>query len=347
MSLIDIKALGQDKTTYQQWDAFVEQCSLGSFFHLSGWKDVIETAYGHKCYFLYAEQDGEWFGVLPLVHQSSRLFGNALISTPFCVYGGVASDDPAVMDLLEQHAIDLATQLKVDYLELRYPFERQNQLTEKCAHATFSYALDGDHDAILAGVKKKQRAVIRQSLGNHDLDFSVSGDVDECYRIYSESVRNLGTPVFPKHYFRTLKQVFGDKCEVLTVSHQGQSVSSVLSFYYKDEVLPYYGGGLPAARDLKSNDYMYYQLMCHARADRGVTRFDFGRSKLDSGAYSYKKHWGMEPVALHYQFYLVNVQELPNLSPNNPKYQLFIQLWKKLPIAVSRMLGPFLSRYLG
>ncbi|MBC3765756.1 FemAB family PEP-CTERM system-associated protein [Neptunicella marina] len=341
-----MKTLGQDETTKQKWDAFVEQCSLGSFFHLSGWKTVIEDAYGHSCHFLYAESDNQILGVLPLAHQSSKLFGKALISTPFCVYGGVASDDPQVMTALEQAAIDLAEKLEVDYLELRYPFERQNQLSEKCAHATFSYMLGDDDESILAGIKKKQRAVIRQSLKNN-LEYTVSGDVDECYNIYSESVRNLGTPVFPKHYFATLKKVFGEQCEILTVTHQGKSVSSVLSFYYKGDVLPYYGGGLPEARELKSNDLMYYQLMCHARQNRDTQRFDFGRSKIDSGAYQYKKHWGMEPVSLHYQYYLVKATELPNLSPNNPKYQLFIRLWKKLPISVSRFIGPFLSRYLG
>ncbi len=346
MSEVVYKTLGEDKAEQQRWDAFVHQCSIGTFFHLSGWKRVIEQAYGHKCHFLYAEKNGDIVGVLPLAHQRSLLFGSALISLPFCVYGGVASDDTDIMDKLEDVAITLAEQLNVDYLELRYPFERQNRLTERCAHSTFGYELAEDDAGILAGIKKNARAVIRNSMKN-DLEFTVSGDVDESYEIYSESVRNLGTPVFPKNYFRTLKDVFGDQCEVLTVTHEGKSVSSVLSFYYKGEVLPYYGGGTPEARNLKSNDFMYYQLMCHARANKACNRFDFGRSKNDSGAYKYKKNYGMTPVPLHYQFYLVKADQLPNLSPNNPKYQMFINLWKKLPIRVSRFMGPFLSRYLG
>ncbi|WP_438863372.1 FemAB family XrtA/PEP-CTERM system-associated protein [Neptunicella sp.] len=346
MSHLVVKTLTAEPSVCTAWDQFVDQCKNGHFFHLSGWKQVIEQAYGHHCYFLYAESKQQIVGVLPLVHQKSRLFGNALVSTPFCVYGGVASDDPEVMIFLEQQAIELAERLAVDYLELRYPFERDNNLITRSQHVTFGCHLGEDNETILAAVKKKQRAVIRHSL-NSELTFEINNNVEQCYEIYSESVRNLGTPVFPKHYFSVLKNVFNDQCEVLTVKHHNKAVSSVLSFYYKGQVLPYYGGGTPEARNLKSNDFMYYQLMCHARADKDCDYFDFGRSKVDSGAYIYKKHWGMDATPLHYQYHLVKADSLPNLSPNNPKYKLFINLWQKLPIGVSRLIGPFLSKYLG
>ena len=344
---IELRKLGSGTEEQTQWDAFVDSCENGTFFHLSGWKRVIEGVYGHKAHYIYAVSDEKIVGVLPLVEQKSLLFGHALISTPFCVYGGVASESPEAMTFLENQAIELAESLKVDYLELRYPFERDNPaLTEKCAHSMFGCELAEDPDAILAGVKKKQRAVIRHSLKN-ELTWRADTDTDTAYEIYSESVRNLGTPVFPKKYFAALQQEFGEKCDVLTVEHEGKAVSSVLSFYYKQQVLPFYGGGLFEARALKSNDFMYYQLMCNARQNKDATFFDFGRSKNDSGAYKYKATWGMQPVALHYQFHLVEAKELPNLSPNNPKYQFFIKAWQKLPVAISRMIGPFLSKYLG
>mgnify|MGYP000530713625 CR=1 FL=1 len=329
------------------WDQFVATCPEATFFHKAGWQSVIEQAFGHKTYFLVAEENGVIQGVLPLAEVKSYLFGHSLSALPFCVYGGVASDSEEVLLFLENQAIELAQQLSVDYLELRYPFARDNaQFTEKCAHSAFGCVLADDEEQILAGIKKKQRAGIRNALKN-DLSFRVDQDTTTAYKIYSESVRNLGTPVFAAHYFGALQYVFGDKCDVLTVEHQGKAVSSVLSFYYKGQVLPYYGGGLDEARALKSNDYMYYQLMCSAKSSRQSSYFDFGRSKDDSGAYKYKKTWGMEPQPLHYMFYLVNATELPNLSPNNPKYQFFIQMWKKLPVAISRLIGPFLSKYLG
>lgn len=344
---LKLKILEDNSEDIARWDTFVQGCSKGTFFHLSGWKRISEEVYGHDGHYLFAEKDGEIVGVLPLVEMKSLLFGHSLVSTPFCMMGGVASEDDDVMLFLEQHAMDKAHSLGVDYLELRYPFERNNpKLVEKCAHSTFGWELAEDDDAILAGVKKKQRAVVRHSLKNA-LTFRIDSDAKTAYDVYSESVRNLGTPVFPKRYFQALIDVFSDNCDVLTVEKDGRAVSSVLSFYYKGQVLPFYGGGLFDARALKSNDFMYYQLMCHAKRDRDCHYFDFGRSKDNSGAFNYKRTWGMDPVALHYQFYLVTAEALPNLSPNNPKYQLFINAWKKLPVWLSRMIGPYLSKYLG
>ncbi|MBV2127692.1 FemAB family XrtA/PEP-CTERM system-associated protein [Arsukibacterium indicum] len=335
-------ALGDPRIT--EWDRFVKNSTDGSFFHLAGWQQVLADL-GHQGFYLYATLDQQIVGVLPLARVKSRLFGDALVSTPFCVYGGALGTDD-VKRLLEQSAITLAKELGVDHLELRYRQPQNNQLTTRIQHATFQCSLADTDAEILASVKKKQRAVIRQSL-NQQLNFSLDDGLDCFYQTYSQSVRNLGTPVFSKAYFQSLRKVFGADAEILTVRKDGKAVSSVLSFYYKQQVLPYYGGGVSEARELKSNDYMYYQLMCHARADRDCNSYDFGRSKLDSGAYSYKKHWGMVPEELHYQYQLINASALPNLSPNNPKYQLFIKLWQKLPLTVSQWLGPKLSRYLG
>ncbi|MDX1391820.1 MAG: FemAB family PEP-CTERM system-associated protein [Rheinheimera sp.] len=326
------------------WDEFVQSRDDGSFFHLSGWQQVIADA-GHRCYYLYASCGGNIVGVLPLARVKSMLFGDALISTPFCVYGGAVGEDD-VKRFLEQEALQLAVSLNVQHLELRYKTAQQNSFTTRSQHAYFACELAPDAEQILAGIKKKQRAVIRHAL-KEDLHYTLDEHNDDFYRTYSESVRNLGTPVFSKSFFNKIRQVFPKHCEVLTVRHNNKPVSSVLSFYFNGEVLPYYGGGTIQAKALKSNDYMYYQLMCHAREDKACERYDFGRSKLDSGAYQYKKHWGMTAVELPYQYQLVSAEQLPNLSPNNPKYQVFIRLWQKLPLTVSQWLGPKLSRYLG
>ncbi|MDX3772891.1 FemAB family PEP-CTERM system-associated protein [Chromatiaceae bacterium AAb-1] len=326
------------------WDNFVTRHAEGTFFHLSGWQQVL-TGLGHTCFYLYATANDQIAGVLPLARVRSRLFGDALISTPFCVYGG-AVGEPAVKRFLEQAATTLAGQLKVDHLELRYQHLQPNDFTTRSQHAWFSCPLAEDSEAILAGIKKKQRAVIRQSL-TQSLSYTLDHDTSDFFRTYSQSVRNLGTPVFSKDFFNSLLRAFPEQTEILTVRHNGQAVSSVLSFYFRDQVLPYYGGGISEARQLKSNDYMYYQLMCHARTDKNCRFYDFGRSKIDSGAYHYKKHWGMQVQELPYQYRLIKASTLPNLSPNNPKYQLFIKLWQQLPLPVSQWLGPKLSRYLG
>lgn len=334
---------------YEQWDSYVKNHQQGSFFHLSGWQQVIAKSFHHDCYFLYVELDGNIAGVLPLVEVKSKLFGHALISTPFCVYGGAIAESPALVRQLEKEACQLAEKLSVDYLELRYQEEQDSLLLLKQAHSTFGCELAEDSEHILATIKKKQRAVIRHSLKN-ELTFSLESgkaNLKDFYQLLSTSYRNLGTPIFTESYFTNLVDVFGDNVDIAVIKNKDNQLSSaVMNFYFNGKVLPYYGGGNDSARGLKSADFMYYQVMCNA-SERGFNWYDFGRSKNDSGPYKYKKNWGMEPKSLYYYYHLVNAKELPNLSPNNPKYKLFIELWQKLPLKVSQFIGPFLSKYLG
>lgn len=329
----------------KNWDDYVQNHSEGTFFHLSAWQTVFKKSFGFKCHYLIAKQEDKIVGLLPLTEQRSWLFGHSLVSSPFCVYGGVIADSDSIKKELEQAACQLADNLQVDYLELRYKSKQSNDFHEKSAHSYFVMPLFETDEENLLSVKKKQRAVIRHSMKN-GLETEVNQDINDFYAIYSESVRNLGTPVFSKKYMDTLKEVFPNNLDILTVKSDGKTVSSVLNFYYKDQVLPYYGGGTYDARRLKSNDHMYYKLMCHA-ANKDCTSFDFGRSKNDSGAYKYKSTWGIEAQPLYYYYYLVKAKSVPNLSPNNPKYQLFIKAWQKLPVSLSQWIGPFLSKYLG
>lgn len=330
---------------YGHWDAYVHEHPKASFFHLSGWKRIIEEICGHRSYFLYAEADARVLGILPLAHIRSRLFSNALISTPFCVYGGVLADTRAVADALVERACGLANDLQVDYLELRNLDTKPMGWPGKDLYVTFRKTLEPDLEANLASIPRKQRAVVRKGI-SAGLRSELDADTARFYRIYSESVRNLGTPVFPARYFKTLKEIFGPQCEVLTVTHNGLALSSVMSFYFRDEVLPYYGGGIRQARELKANDFMYWELMRRAVA-KGIRIFDFGRSKRGTGSFSFKRNWGFEATPLHYEYFLVKSREIPDINPMNPKYTALIAIWQRLPLPMSRLLGPMLAKNLG
>lgn len=327
------------------WDAFVEACPEATFFHRAGWKAVIERAFGHRTHYLLAESGGRISGVLPLGHIKSRLFGNALISTPFAVYGGIAADNEPARRQLEAAACDLAQELAVDYLELRNREVRHPDWPTKQLYVTFRKAIDADPDENLRAIPRKQRAMVRKGI-KAGLESCRDESVDRFYRAYSESVRSLGTPVFSRRYFEILREVFPDASDILTVTHQGELVCSVLSFYFRDEVLPYYGGGTPLARRLKGNDFMYWELMRRS-GERGIRVFDYGRSKQGTGPYSFKKNWGFEPAPLHYEYHLVKARQMPDVSPMNPKYRVFINAWKRLPLPVTQLLGPMLARNLG
>lgn len=329
-----------------EWDAFVTRHPDGTFFHKSGWQPVIERSFGHATRYLYVEQDGAITGVLPLVHVKSWLFGSALISTAFCVYGGPLANDPGSETALREAAIAEMERLRADRVEFRF---RQPSgtgwLQVADRYATFRRPIDADPDKNLLTIPRKQRAVVRKSLSG-GLTVECDRQVDRLHRVYAESVRNLGSPVFPKRYFRALMNEFGDEAEILTVLHGGRPIASVLSFFFRDEVLPYYGGGTAAARASGGNDFMYWQVMRRA-AERGCRVFDFGRSKVGSGAYDFKKNWGFAPEPLIYEFKLRTGDTLPDTSPTNPRLQRYIDAWKRLPLPVTNFIGPRLIRGLG
>ena len=343
MSNIKIK---QAKNSDEKlWDDYVNQHPDATFFHLFAWKTALEMSFRHNNYYLYAFDGDTIVGVLPLGHIKSLLFGNTLISTPFAVYGGILADNDEVKLLLREAACELAEELKVDHLELRNLKRDNPDWPTKELYVYFKKELADNDDDNLKAIPRKQRAVVRKGI-KADLNYQISNDVDTFFQAYSESVKNLGTPVFPKKLFKSLLEVFKDKADILTVTKDDTLVASVLNFYFKDTVLPYYGGGTSAARFLKGNDFMYWSLMQHA-VQKGITSFDYGRSKEGTGSYSFKKNWGFEPQALYYEYYLVKAKEISEINPLNPKYQFFIKLWKKLPLKISQILGPILARDLG
>jgi FemAB-related protein (PEP-CTERM system-associated) len=329
-----------------RWDVFVERCPTATFFHKAGWKRVLETSFGHRTFFLYAERGGQIVGVLPLAQVKSRLFGNALTAMAFCVQGGPATDDAVAKAALDRRALELADQLDVDHLEYRSETPTQEGWQVKQdLYVTFRRALETDPEKNLTAIPRKQRAEVRKGL-DMGLDCALEDGADNVWAIYAESVRNLGTPVFARRYFRALKAEFGEACECLVLRKDGEIASGVLSFYFRDQVLPYYGGGSHAARGLRANELMYYDIMRRASA-KGCRVFDFGRSKHGTGAFNFKKNWGFKPIALNYEYKLRRGDKLPELNPLNPKYRLMIETWKRLPLAIANTVGPWVARSLG
>jgi FemAB-related protein (PEP-CTERM system-associated) len=328
------------------WDEFVHACPGGTFFHLSPWKRVIERAFGHRTHYLLAERAGVVTGVLPLTHVRSALFGSSLISNAFAVYGGPIAADDESRHALDAEAVRLMDMLGAPVLEMRgNPANRSGWQTKSGLYATFRKPILPTVEANMKAVPRKQRAMIRKGMQN-GLRSEIDSEVGRLHRIYAESVRNLGTPVFAKSYFRILTEEFPQSCDIVTVTHDRQPVAAVLNFYFRDEVLPFYGGGVQAARALAANDFMYWEVMRRA-CERGCRGFDFGRSKTGTGAYAFKRNWGFEPTPLAYQFRLAAGRKAPDLNPLNPKFRLLVAGWKRLPLGLATRLGPLIVKGIG
>jgi len=330
---------------YGRWDAFVAQCPQATFFHQSAWADILADTFNHRPHFLFAEQAGEVVAILPMAEVRSMVFGHALTSLPFCVYGGPVGDVGAV-SVLEAEADRLARELGVTHLEYRNVDMRHEDWPRQTLYVTFRKDILPDVDANMQAIPRKQRAMVRKGI-KHGLSSRIDSDVDTFFDLYSDNVLRHGTPALPKHYFERLKQRFGDKCEVLTVvDAQGVAVSSVMSFYFRDEVLPYYAGDAPAARAAAGNDFKYWELMRRA-CEQGCKVFDYGRSKVDTGSFAFKKNWGFKPCPLNYEYRLYKRDSVPQNNPANPKYRAFIALWRRLPKPLANTLGPHIVRSLG
>jgi len=331
---------------FQRWDEFVGRCPEATFFHRAGWRNVIEKVFGHRTFNLFATRGSDVVGVLPLAQVRSLLFGHTVSSLPFCVYGGTAVTERGAELALIHAASALARQRGADHLELRNRVAKNPDWPRQDLYVTFRKEILPDLDANMLAIPRKQRAMVRKGI-KAGLRSEIDNSIERFFALYADNVHRHGTPALPKEYFRALLREFGEDCEILTVlTAGGEPISSVLSFYFRDEVLPYYAGDRPDARQFGANDFKYWEVMRRAW-ERGCRIFDYGRSKRETGSYDFKKNWGFEPTPLQYEYDLIGADTIPQNNPANPKYRALIGCWRLLPLPLANALGPLIVRNLG
>jgi len=327
------------------WDRFVWGHPHGSPFHLIAWKKSIEQTFGYRPSYLLATRDGRICGVLPLFLIQNWLVGKVLLSSPFAVYGGILADSAESREALCREARALGERLGVKHVELRNAWEEQtSRLPRLNRYVTFTQSIGPDEEAILESIPRKTRAAVRKSLKAGLESHREFSDPRTFENLYSSNLRKLGTPSFPPCHFQALLDNFRGMADIREVRSGGKAVGAVLSFYFRDQVLPYYGASDPAANALAPNNFMYFDLMRWGGRN-GYRSFDFGRSKRVKGSYDFKSHWGMVERELPYEVILIRGTELPNVSPANPVFRLPILCWQRLPLAITRALGPYLVRF--
>jgi FemAB-related protein (PEP-CTERM system-associated) len=329
-----------------EWDAFVRTAPNGTFFHLLGWRDVLSEAFAFRAHYLVARRAGRIVGVLPLCEVRSPLRRCRLLSLPFTVQGGVCAVDDAAQRALEQAAVALCSERDAASVELRDGLVGGGFTIRDGLYCGFRRAVFSTDAENLAAMHSKQRRMVRVGQQAGLVARVDSGDVETFYDLFARSMRRLGTPVFPLRYFRLLLDRFGDHCALLTVWHQQTPVAASLSFLFGEMVLPYYAGSRREYFHYAINDFMYWELMRYAR-QRGVVLFDFGRSKRNTGAYEFKRHWGFEPEPLRYRIHAIAEQALEDRPTTHGAVQMLRRSWQHLPLPLTRLLGPTLMRHFG
>ncbi len=328
-----------------EWDRYVRQNPDATFFHQLGWRWPVERVFGHRAHYLTALRDGRIAGVLPLFELRSLLFGHSLVSIPFAIGGGIAANDGETASALLEAARNLAEERGVDYLELRseHPLPDPGLLT-KDLYVTFRADLAEGEEALLKRMERKRRQMMNY-VSRAGFSHRVAGleELPLFYDLFCQSMRHHGTPVYPRLFLQEILDRHPGTTHLFFVEHGGRTVAGVLNLLFRDVIMPFYAGADRGERPRGVDDYTYLAIMRWGR-DHGFRTFDFGRSKRGTGAWDFKRRWGMEEVPLGYQYHLVKARELPNVSPANPKYQAAIRAWQKLPLPLTRLLGPMIVK---
>ncbi|MFT5051260.1 MAG: FemAB-related protein (PEP-CTERM system-associated) [Chlamydiales bacterium] len=328
-------------------DEFVRAHPEGTFFHLTGWRNVIQRHMGHESRDLLAFQGEQLVGVLPLMNCRGLFGGRQLISMPYAVYGGPLGLAAEIDRELVQHAEQIAVREQAGRLELRCLTDPKLELLGSELYYTFIRELPGEVDEVLARMPKKARAEARKARDKHGLELSEGiWFLDDLIRLFHRNKRALGSPGLPVEYFRGLPQEFGDRVAVHLVRRGSEPLAAVLSFLYEDTILAYYSGTAEGAdRAYSASNFMYLGLQEWA-VEHGYRKFDFGRSRKDAGAFGFKVRQGFEPQPLHYRYRLVRDKGLPSLTPSNPRTKVLRDTWSRLPLWLTTRLSKRAARYL-
>jgi FemAB-related protein (PEP-CTERM system-associated) len=328
-----------------EWDRFVMSSASGTFFHLSGWNRVVREILGHRCYRLVARRENRITGVFPISWVRNPIFGDCMVSQPLAVYGGICADDEESYFGLLKAGSELADGLGVNYLEMRNSTEPfATSLPGRDLYVTFTQDLTPGPEKLLQGLPRDTRYAVRKSQ-KAGLEWTEDLTDQEFYEIYAQSVHRLGTPVFSRALFTRIRSEFPNLTRLFGVRKGNTAIAGVLCFYFRDQVLPYYGGALAEYYKDSPNNFMYWSLMAQS-CKEGFRQFDFGRSKRGTGSFHFKSAWSMKVTELPYRYHLVRAKEVPHLSPVDKKFQLPVAAWKRMPYAWTKVVGPRLIRWI-
>lgn len=342
VSAVRVSCLDADAESL--WDRYVFGHPEGTFFHQLGWKRVMESTYGYKPFYLCARRNEEITGIAPAFLTSNWVTGRCLMSLPFAVYGGICASDAESQRALIVHLERLAAELEVGHLELRNRSTALPEYHENARYSTFTMPIGADTEALYKGFPKDIRYMIRKGEKAGLRARSGFDQLDTFYRLMTINLRRLGTPAFPRVLFQNLIREYPGQVDLTLVYADNKAVAGGMSFFFRDWMQPYYIGALDEAKELAANNFLWWQLIKRG-AEKGYTTFDFGRSKNGSGNFAFKKKWNPQIEALKYQILLFRSTTLPNNSPTNSKFQKVSSLWKKMPLALTRSIGPRVVRW--
>jgi FemAB-related protein (PEP-CTERM system-associated) len=327
------------------WDSYVQSCQNATPYHQFGWKMVITKSFGHAChYFSAVDNNGDCQGILPLVHMRSKLFGNFLISVPFVNYGGLLYKNDTAARLLLEEAERLRRSLGATHVELRHVGGSFEGIQTRQHKVTMLLDLPANVDSQWRAFNAKLRNQIRKA-EKSGLKF-VAGHLELLngfYAVFARNMRDLGTPVYSKRFFRNILEAFPNTTKIFAIYSETKMIAAGVGLWFRNTLEIPWASSISDYKMLCPNNMLYWEAIRFAIRN-GLSRLDFGRSTPQEGTYNFKKQWGAQPVQLYWQYLMDGHNGMPNLSPSNPRYQAAIRIWQRLPVVVTRIVGPMIIR---
>jgi serine/alanine adding enzyme len=330
-----------------EWQTYIEGAPHASLYHALEWREVLQRAFGHRSWYLMAQDNGRTRGVLPLVEMKSSLFGHFFVSLPFLDYGGILADTPECEAALATAAADLAAKRGAHHIELRQSFA-----AARCAEAGWKLRqhkaalvipLNVDPDTRWAGLSSRLRGKVRKAeKSGATFSIGTAEELDDFYRVFGLNMRDLGTPVYSPVFFENVLR-FAKDATVLLVRREGWPAAGAIAVRRGDRVeLPWICSDYSQS-SFSVNEYLYWNAIRWA-FNSGACELDLGRCSIDGGTYRFKMQWTPEVRPLFWYYWLAPGNQLPELSANNPKYALAVRCWKKMPLALANRVGPWIVR---
>jgi FemAB-related protein (PEP-CTERM system-associated) len=338
--------LAKSETEALVWERFVTQHVACSNYHRWGWKQVIEKSFHWPTFYLMAEEGEQVRGILPLVWQKSRMFGSFVTSLPFLNCGGVVAESKSAKDALVSEAVTLTKRAGADYLELRHRSDPELDLRCKTHKVAMVMTVGPKEEAMWAALPHKVRTDIRKSMkAGLEAEFGGPELLATFYEIFAQNMRDLGTPVYRKGLFSEIFGVFPGDSHICIVRYKDRAIATSFLSGYRDTIEALWSSSLYECAPLKPNMFLYWRALCFA-GERGYQVFDFGRSSVGSGTHRFKKQWGSQEIPLHWSYWVPDGGALPEVNNENPRYRFAIRVWQKLPVSVTKMIGPPIVRCL-
>ncbi len=330
------------------WDAYVDAHERGTLYHKIVWRRLVAGLFDPETHYLVARgRERNIAGVLPMVRLKSLLFGDFLVSVPYVNYGGAIGNSPDAEQALMECAADLGRRLGIDHIECRDTLGRPGlDWPVRTDKAILKLALPSSAEELFRALGSKLRAQVRRPLKEGATVLHGGGELlNDFYSVFARNMRDLGTPVYPRQFFRAILSTFPEAASITVVRLANRPVAAGFLLSHRGTLEIPWASSLREYNHLSVNMLLYWESLRRA-TETGHQAFDFGRSTRDSGTYRFKRQWGAEPLPCHWHYWLSRHTDLPHLSPGNPKYRAALWLWQRFPVFLANLVGPHIVRHL-